>query len=137
MVKLEANPDQAAIDAAAEVNAIAPAAPDVAPPPARVVGGTLAILTDLKDWLENVLQSATVHDLAGVNSTASTVLSVGEMIVHMLDPNSGKEAEREADLINAFSRGDKAYLTTWLDDQPPHPNHSNDLARWYLSRLPQ
>lgn len=129
-------PDRAAVDAAAEVNAIAPAAPDVPPPPpARVVGGVLGILWDFKNWLESFLQSASAHDLAGANSTAGVVLSIAQTVVHMLDPNSGKEAEREADLFNAFSQGDKAYLQQWLADQPPHPNHSNDLARWYLGRL--
>lgn len=46
-------------------------------------------------------------------------------------------AQRTADLQSAYLRGDAQYITTWINDIPPHPNQSVALAKTLLAKLQQ
>jgi hypothetical protein len=84
--------------------------------------------------LEDLIAGANKANLPSVGGQIAGVL---QTIVSLVDPAHPREAERLADLQEAFAKGDQQSLQTWIADTPAHPNYSVALAKYYLASLQQ
>lgn len=123
--------DQPLTDAVAEVNAIAPAAPDIAPadvPPPPTGQPTIIALVEYLVELGQTLAPA-------IAPVVQLLEDAFHNVAGLLDPAAGRELERETDLANMFRAKDVDGLMAYYNDQPPHPAKSRAICKSYLGLL--